>query len=598
MANNYNVNINGQDNTQRAFESFKRNIADSSKKMASMTVKMAKAGVAMGAAVGAAGIALTKASMSSLDALAKTADKIGATTEALAGLQHAGELTGVSTNTMNMALQRMTRRVSEAANGTGEAVKALDELGINAVELEKLPLDVQMAIIADKMKDVGMQSDRVRLAMKLFDSEGVALVNTLANGSEGLEAMAAEADALGLSMSRVDTAQVEAANDAVSRAGGVFKGLGNQFAVSFSPIIQAAADSFRQAALDSAEFGNIGQRVAQALVAAFGKVRDIFHNTYGVMLQLSLASKQIQLAVVEFGSSISPVFQEIIDLYNKMADSFIGRKLGLEKITTTAAESFSKMTSQVNDDIQLLEDKLSDFFNTPMPSEGLQKSFDELVAKNRETAESVAANSPARTLVAEASESTQQMKNEFSKQAEAQRSLVEFEKKTQLEKTQFGLQQASKLTAGLAKENKAAFMANKAFMIAEAIINTQAGATKALASFPPPFNYIVAAATVAAGMANVAQIRSQSFEGGGFTGVGARAGGLDGKGGFMAMVHPNETVIDHTKQNARQSSPVNVSFSINANDTRGFDELLTRRRGQIISMINQAMNDQGKPALI
>lgn len=36
-----------------------------------------------------------------------------------------------------------------------------------------------------------------------------------------------------------------------------------------------------------------------------------------------------------------------------------------------------------------------------------------------------------------------------------------------------------------------------------------------------------------------------SFEGGGYTGAGVRAGGLDGKGGFMAMLHPNETVIDH-----------------------------------------------------
>ena len=38
-----------------------------------------------------------------------------------------------------------------------------------------------------------------------------------------------------------------------------------------------------------------------------------------------------------------------------------------------------------------------------------------------------------------------------------------------------------------------------------------------------------------------------SFAGGGFTGMGARAGGLDGKGGFMAMLHPRETVIDHTR---------------------------------------------------
>jgi tape measure domain-containing protein len=38
-----------------------------------------------------------------------------------------------------------------------------------------------------------------------------------------------------------------------------------------------------------------------------------------------------------------------------------------------------------------------------------------------------------------------------------------------------------------------------------------------------------------------------SFEGGGFTGTGPRSGGLDGRGGFPALLHPNETVIDHTR---------------------------------------------------
>lgn len=37
------------------------------------------------------------------------------------------------------------------------------------------------------------------------------------------------------------------------------------------------------------------------------------------------------------------------------------------------------------------------------------------------------------------------------------------------------------------------------------------------------------------------------FEGGGYTGSGARTGGMDGKGGFLATLHPNETVIDHTR---------------------------------------------------
>jgi hypothetical protein len=51
----------------------------------------------------------------------------------------------------------------------------------------------------------------------------------------------------------------------------------------------------------------------------------------------------------------------------------------------------------------------------------------------------------------------------------------------------------------------------------------------------------------------------RSFDGGGFTGTGSRVGGLDGKGGFLAMLHPNETVIDHHRG---QRAPANDTGSV------------------------------------
>ena len=211
------------------------------------------------------------------DELAKTADKLGVTTQALAGLRHAAELTGVSTGTMDMAMQRFTRRAAEAAKGTGEAKGALQELGLDAESLVRLPLDEQMSQVADAMAGVDSQADKVRLSMKLFDSEGVALVNTLGGGAAALEKMTQEAEHLGLTLSRTDTAQMEAANDAITRLQGVFAGLTNQLSVAFAPIITFVADAFRQAALDSAGFGNVGQKVAGAVAKAFGTVRQIMH---------------------------------------------------------------------------------------------------------------------------------------------------------------------------------------------------------------------------------------------------------------------------------------------------------------------------------
>ena len=49
------------------------------------------------------------------------------------------------------------------------------------------------------------------------------------------------------------------------------------------------------------------------------------------------------------------------------------------------------------------------------------------------------------------------------------------------------------------------------------------------------------------GTGSIRPVARPNYDGGGYTGNGARAGGLDGKGGFMAMMHPRETVTDHTK---------------------------------------------------
>jgi hypothetical protein len=73
-----------------------------------------------------------------------------------------------------------------------------------------------------------------------------------------------------------------------------------------------------------------------------------------------------------------------------------------------------------------------------------------------------------------------------------------------------------------------------------------------------------------------------SFNGGGFTGYGARAGGVDGKGGFPAILHPNESVIDHTRG---QSGGVTVIQNINV--TTGVQQTV---RAEIANLLPQISN--------
>jgi hypothetical protein len=61
-----------------------------------------------------------------------------------------------------------------------------------------------------------------------------------------------------------------------------------------------------------------------------------------------------------------------------------------------------------------------------------------------------------------------------------------------------------------------------------------------------------------------------SFAGGGYTGNAPRSGGLDGQGGFLAMMHPRETVIDHTKSApmAAAGGGTNITINVDATGTK------------------------------
>jgi len=233
MANqNLNITIKALDKTKGAFASAARGIKAVGSAIFSM--KTALAGV-----VGAVGLGLLiRQSIQTTDALAKTASKIGTTTEELSKLRYAADLTGVSATTMDMALQRFTRRTAEAAKGTGEAKAALKELGLDAKALVNMPLSERMLALSDAFSEARPEAEKLALAFKLFDSEGAALVNTLALGKDGLNAMFAEAETLGVVMSKLAADNVQKANDALTRLFTLFRGIKDQIVAALAPVIE------------------------------------------------------------------------------------------------------------------------------------------------------------------------------------------------------------------------------------------------------------------------------------------------------------------------------------------------------------------------
>ena len=92
-----------------------------------------------------------------------------------------------------------------------------------------------------------------------------------------------------------------------------------------------------------------------------------------------------------------------------------------------------------------------------------------------------------------------------------------------------------------------------------------------------------------------------SFAGGGYTGSGARSGGLDGMGGFMAMVHPNETIIDHSAPGSADSpAPViNVVQNFTVGDVASVSlvrQAVAGSERRIAASLSRSMNYGGAVA--
>ncbi len=148
----------------------------------------------------------------------------------------------------------------------------------------------------------------------------------------------------------------------------------------------------------------------------------------------------------------------------------------------------------------------------------------------------------------------------------------------------------------LSTSSRRAFKAFKAWKIQEAIIDAIGSFNKALNSgYPPPLNFALAASSIALGYAKVSAIRATTYsgraEGGPVSSEKAYRVGERGPEMFV----PGQSGYILPNQDGKT---VNVNFNINAVDARGFQQLLANERGMIVSMINSAVNQQGRSNII
>lgn len=274
------------------------------------------------AAVGAGGFAqLTKKALDTADAIGKTSSKLGISASALQELQFAAAQSGVAVTTLNMGLQRFGRRAAEAAVGTGEAKDALAQLKIELHDGQG-ELRATEELFGDTMKalsEIESPLERVRLVFKLFDSEGVALVNMAGRTQELRE----EAQRLGIVLDDEVIENASKTKDELHALWSVAEAqltpalidLGGSVLVSLAETMSEVAGWANKVYRAFADIKNLGMSNAQIAL------REELENEADILERIEAAKKTSnRKTVVSLNSALKESRQRIKDLEDQVDD--------------------------------------------------------------------------------------------------------------------------------------------------------------------------------------------------------------------------------------------------------------------------------------
>lgn len=185
----------GMDRAQRRLDRFQRSQTRSLRSIEARFRNLGRVvGSAFGFFIGGSIATAIRNTAKQADELENLGRRLGVAADQLQAWQLVAERFNVTNQSLNTGIQRLQRRSAEAAVGLGEARGALRELGISAQSFNNLSLDDQILRLARAFETVETDADRTRLAFKLFDTEGVALLQFLKEGEQGLQALRRELD--------------------------------------------------------------------------------------------------------------------------------------------------------------------------------------------------------------------------------------------------------------------------------------------------------------------------------------------------------------------------------------------------------------------
>ena len=635
------ITIKAVNNTKKAFRAVTAGLKSIARAAFSMKT-------AIGLAAGVAGIGfLIKKSMDATDSMAKVSRSIGISVTELQRLRHAASIGGLEAKSLDKAMQKLAINISDVASGTGIAKEAFDRYGISSTNIDGSTRSVTDVLgqAATALETMTNETDRASFVYDLFGARGAKVINMLKDGKTAMEAMKKEADELGLVMSLELIEGVENANDSIARLTDYLGNVFHRVVASIAPIIESASEAVRSfVEMKINKQGGItafSKNIAITILEAASSIIEASTSMLNSLTSIATGaakaiSKVLQILPSSMGGlkTLKAIRIELLDIANDRdaaqlrSDSSWKSEQKKAAVTLKTLEKRERALKKLIASGDFLQDiKPFKSFGTS----GAVLEIDKLLMKMKETnislppvvgASEGANNSPMVSKNAQeyqlAFDHQRTMmtltQNALGRQAKAEKLAAQ---EIQAERSKaYGIQFQSQIRGAeimriarqkdigdlkdegrttletLGSHYQKAFALNKAFALKDAIVNTYKAVSSALASTPFPLNLGFAALALANGMAQVSAIRGTQFR--------EKGGPMSAGSPYIVGERGPELIVPNQAANVVPNDQLggsNFVINISANDTKGFDELLTSRRGVLMGLINQSLNDRGRPAL-
>lgn len=649
MAKDVKFNITAVDRTKNAFKS----VLGGLKKVsgALLNFKTAIAG-----AVGVAGLGLLiKRSLEATDRIGKLSSVLGFSVKELQTFKLASQIGGVELETFSKGVRRLVDNFGDFMDGTGEAKKTFEALGISVEEANKLSGDqfAILGLVADRLNLVTNSTDKLKFAIEIFGGRGAELINVLKGGSDAIAEFQRQSEQFG-ALNEEQVKQVEDLNDSIVRLKTSFANITNQVVANLSPALTSLIDDFNESLSATDDGGSriteVSRTISLSIVRgvksslkALGELVAGFENT---LLKIKLFERnpfffftndiqnlqdltnelEIQKALLQKakdeggfverdGLTLLPAkFEEDVIRLEEFIEELkqAGHTIGspfeksllildqVEQKVITGGQALKQLSEIGENDVIKISDSI---IVTDQNVNVLNGSLEELHDQFRETFQ-------LSTIEKFKIKMSDLKVGAFDVLISTTESLSESFAKTftdaifQVKSLKDGMRELARnvvmqLVQGLIQIGLQVFIFDPLLKKIRSMANEEKKVNNELRT---QIGLRLILALFGGGRASGGQVEGSRADGGyvqgsrpmgGATGYG-KAYMVGERGAELFVPDQDGTIIPNDKLGTTN----NVNITIMANDTEGFDDLLIKRRSTIINVINDALNTQGKEALV